>query len=72
MQGYKLLTQQTWVVQTMEASALTHSFYDDQVYSDGHSEIILGKAIKSLNLPRDEIVVMTKVRIRCVSFLTPI
>jgi len=29
------------------------------VYSNGHSEIILGKAIKQLNLPRDEIVVMT-------------
>ena len=31
------------------------------MYSYGHSEIILGKAIKQLNLPRDEIVVMTKV-----------
>ena len=34
---------------------------DDQVYSNGRSEIILGKAIKQHNLPRDEIVVMTKV-----------
>jgi hypothetical protein len=33
-----------------------------QVYSNGASEIILGKAIKQLNLPREEIVVMTKVR----------
>lgn len=32
-----------------------------QVYSNGVSEVILGKAIKQLNLPRDEIVVMTKV-----------
>ena len=32
-----------------------------QVYSNGLSEIILGKAIKKFNLPRDEIVVMTKV-----------
>jgi len=32
-----------------------------QVYSNGQSEIVLGKAIKQLNLPRDEIVVMTKV-----------
>jgi len=32
-----------------------------QVYSNGLSEITLGKAIKQLNLPRDEIVVMTKV-----------
>jgi len=30
-------------------------------YSNGLSEIILGKAIKQYNLPRDEIVVMTKV-----------
>ena len=33
-----------------------------QVYSNGLSEVILGKAIKQHNLPRDEIVVMTKVR----------
>jgi len=32
------------------------------VYSNGASEVILGKAIKQLNLPREEIVVMTKVR----------
>ena len=31
------------------------------VYSAGLSEIILGKAIKKWNLPRDEIVIMTKV-----------
>jgi len=31
------------------------------VYSNGLSEVILGKAIKRHNLPRDEIVVMTKV-----------
>ncbi|KAK0202221.1 Aldo/keto reductase [Desarmillaria ectypa] len=30
------------------------------IYSNGHSEIILGKAIKQHNLPREEIVVMTK------------
>jgi len=28
------------------------------------SEVVLGKAIKQLNLPRDEIVVMTKARTR--------
>lgn len=33
------------------------------MYSNGLSEIILGKAIKQLNLPRDEIVVMTKARL---------
>ena len=31
------------------------------MYSNGESERILGKAIKQLNLPRDELVVMTKV-----------
>ena len=31
------------------------------MYSNGASEVILGKAIKQFNLPRDEIVVMTKV-----------
>ena len=32
-----------------------------QVYSNGLSEIILGNCIKKLGLPREEIVVMTKV-----------
>ena len=32
-----------------------------QAYSNGLSEVILGKAIKQHKLPRDEIVVMTKV-----------
>jgi len=31
------------------------------MYSNGVSEEILGKAIKKFNLPRDEIVVLTKV-----------
>ena len=31
------------------------------MYSNGLSETILGKAIKQFNLPRGEIVVMTKV-----------
>ena len=31
------------------------------MYSNGLSEVILGKAIKEHNLPRDEIVVITKV-----------
>lgn len=35
------------------------------MYSNGESEVILGKAIKQHNLPRDEIVVMTKVRTFC-------
>jgi len=36
------------------------SFDTANVYSNGESERILGKAIKELKLPRDEIVVMTK------------
>ncbi|CAE6474655.1 unnamed protein product [Rhizoctonia solani] len=36
------------------------TFDTANVYSNGDSERILGKAIKQLNLPRDEIVVMTK------------
>lgn len=34
-----------------------------QTYSNGASEVILGNAIKQLNLPREGIVVMTKVRV---------
>ncbi|KAF4610161.1 hypothetical protein D9613_010208 [Agrocybe pediades] len=37
-----------------------NTFDTANVYSNGHSEVVLGKAIKQLNLPRDEIVVMTK------------
>ncbi|KAG8849857.1 hypothetical protein FRB96_000602 [Tulasnella sp. 330] len=36
-------------------------FMDANAYSNGLSEVVLGKAIKQHNLPRDEIVVMTKV-----------
>lgn len=39
-----------------------------QVYSNGASEVILGKAIKQLNLPREEIVVMTKVSYDTLSY----
>lgn len=34
-----------------------------QAYSNGLSEVILGNAIKKHNLPREELVIMTKVRI---------
>ncbi len=33
-----------------------------QIYSNGLSEVVLGKAIKQFNLPREELVIMTKVR----------
>ncbi|CDO77778.1 hypothetical protein BN946_scf185041.g10 [Trametes cinnabarina] len=36
------------------------AFDTADVYSNGLSEIILGKAIKQLNLPREELVIMTK------------
>jgi len=38
-----------------------NTFDTANMYSNGLSEVILGKAIKQHNLPRDEIVVMTKV-----------
>lgn len=58
-----------WVLDEKEAIKHIKAAYDAgiqtfdtaNVYSNGESERILGKAIKSLNLPRDEIVVMTKV-----------
>ena len=37
------------------------TFNTANVYSNGVSETILGKAIKKFNLPREEIVIMTKV-----------
>ncbi|KII87981.1 hypothetical protein PLICRDRAFT_42549 [Plicaturopsis crispa FD-325 SS-3] len=60
---------QPWVIDD-EEEAIKHikfaydagiqTFDTANVYSNGLSEIILGKAIKKLQLPRDEIVVMTK------------
>ena len=38
------------------------SFDTANVYSNGLSEVVFGKAIRQLNLPRDELVIMTKVR----------
>ncbi|KAG8927828.1 hypothetical protein FRC01_006883 [Tulasnella sp. 417] len=37
-----------------------NAFDTANIYSNGLSEVVLGKAIKQHNLPRDEIVVMTK------------
>ncbi|KII87998.1 hypothetical protein PLICRDRAFT_176739 [Plicaturopsis crispa FD-325 SS-3] len=60
---------QPWVIDD-EEEAIKHikfaydagiqTFDTANVYSNGLSEIIVGKAIKKLQLPRDEIVVMTK------------
>ena len=38
-------------------------FLMPKVYSNGLSEVILGKAIKKFEFPREEIVVMTKVHV---------
>ncbi|KAJ3769104.1 aryl-alcohol dehydrogenase [Lentinula raphanica] len=59
---------QPWVLGEEEAIKHIKTAYDAGIqtfdtadaYSNGLSEIILGKAIKQLDLPRDEIVVMTK------------
>lgn len=58
-----------WVLPEAEAIQHIKAAYDMGVnafdtadgYSNGASEVILGKAIRELKLPRDEIVVMTKV-----------
>ncbi|KAI0823773.1 Aldo/keto reductase [Trametes gibbosa] len=59
---------QSWVLP--EAEAIKHikfafdhgitTFDTANSYSNGLSEIIIGKAIKELNLPREELVIMTK------------
>ncbi|KAJ6532014.1 aryl-alcohol dehydrogenase [Mycena capillaripes] len=58
-----------WLLDEEEASKQIKAAYDAginafdtaNVYSSGVSEEILGRAIKQHNLPRDEIVIMTKV-----------
>ncbi|KAG8944225.1 hypothetical protein FRC04_002092 [Tulasnella sp. 424] len=59
----------SWVLDEAEGMEHIKAAYDlgintfdtADMYSNGHSEIVLGKAIKKYNLPRDEIVVMTKI-----------
>ncbi|TFY76831.1 hypothetical protein EWM64_g7179 [Hericium alpestre] len=59
---------QAWVLDEEESLKHIKAAYDlgiqtfdtANTYSNGYSEIVLGKAIKKYNLPRDEIVVMTK------------
>lgn len=58
---------QDWVLGEEEAVIHIKAAYDAGIntfdtadmYSNGLSEVVLGNAIKKLNLPRDEIVVMT-------------
>jgi aryl-alcohol dehydrogenase-like predicted oxidoreductase len=66
--SYGTAEWQPWVLGEEEGIAQIKFAYENgiqtfdtaNVYSNGASEIILGKAIKQLNLPREEIVVMTK------------
>ncbi|KAG8943123.1 hypothetical protein FRC04_003203 [Tulasnella sp. 424] len=59
---------QAWVLGEEEGLKHIKAAYDmginafdtANLYSNGLSEVVLGKAIKKYNLPRDEIVVMTK------------
>ncbi|CAE6376272.1 unnamed protein product [Rhizoctonia solani] len=69
MMSYGSPEWQSWVLEEEESIKHIKAAYDlgiqtfdtADVYSNGLSEIILGKAIKQHKLPRDEIVVMTKV-----------
>ncbi|RMZ72656.1 aldo keto reductase [Pyrenophora seminiperda CCB06] len=52
---------QPWVVDEAEALPLLKAAYDRaNVYSNGVSEEIVGKAIKKYNLPREKLVILTK------------
>ncbi|KAJ3541586.1 hypothetical protein NM688_g6062 [Phlebia brevispora] len=59
---------QQWVLEEEESIQHIKFAYDHGIttfdtadaYSNGLSEVILGKAIKKLNLPREELVIMTK------------
>lgn len=67
--GFGKKEWEPWVVEEREAidvikaafAAGINTFDTANVYSNGHSEIILGKAIKEIGAPRDSFVVMTKV-----------
>lgn len=37
-----------------------NTFDTADVYSNGQSEVILGNALKQLNVPREDVVIMTK------------
>ncbi|KAJ7475730.1 Aldo/keto reductase [Mycena latifolia] len=68
--GYGSPEWEPWVLGEEEAiehikfayEAGIQTFDTANVYSNGLSEVVLGNAIKKLNLPREEIVVMTKIR----------
>ncbi|KAF8686555.1 Aldo kereductase [Rhizoctonia solani] len=56
-----LLGEEEGIRHIKRAQLGIQTFDTANIYSNGESERILGKAIKQLNFPRDEIVVMTKV-----------
>ncbi|KAJ6526968.1 Aldo/keto reductase [Mycena vulgaris] len=68
--GYGSKEWGAWVLDEEEATKHIKFAYDAgiqtfdtaNVYSNGMSEVVLGNVIKKLRLPREEIVVMTKVR----------
>ncbi|KAJ7772673.1 Aldo/keto reductase [Mycena maculata] len=68
--GYGSPEWQPWVLGEEECTKHIKFAYDmgiqtfdtANVYSNGQAEVVLGNAIKKLNLPREEIVVMTKIR----------
>ncbi|CAG8585929.1 3869_t:CDS:2 [Acaulospora colombiana] len=67
--GFGKKEWEPWVVEERESidvikaafAAGINTFDTANVYSNGHSEIILGKAIKEIGAPRDSFVIMTKV-----------
>lgn len=70
MMSYGSSQWQEWLIESQEETtkhvkmayeAGIQTFDTANIYSNGKSEIMLGKAIKELGLPRDEIVIMTKV-----------
>ncbi|KAK0488591.1 NADP-dependent oxidoreductase domain-containing protein [Armillaria novae-zelandiae] len=69
IRSYGSAQYQPWILPEEEGIARIKAAYDVGIntfdtanaYSNGLSEVILGKAIKQFNLPRDAIVVMTKV-----------
>ncbi|EIW54242.1 uncharacterized protein TRAVEDRAFT_51959 [Trametes versicolor FP-101664 SS1] len=52
----------TWLLSYVDESACSASQFrvPPQVYSNRLSEVVSGNAIKKLNLPREELVILTK------------
>ncbi|QRW20925.1 aldo/keto reductase family protein [Rhizoctonia solani] len=61
MNGYWVKKKGSDILKERNYELGIQTFDTANIYSNGESERILGKAIKQLNFPRDEIVVMTKV-----------